>query len=113
MQVKLKIAMKDTQASIDENTDITKGIAKTKRNTRSSTCLTWESSPGDGCHLFLRRYMGHHDCKQKVAEALKADAIHEASQAPQQWVKIDNKIQNRSGVFYLSCAAIHLKNGSP
>ena len=30
MQVKLKIAMKDTQASIDENTDITKGIAKTK-----------------------------------------------------------------------------------
>lgn len=28
MNVKLKIAMKDTQASIDENTDITKGIAK-------------------------------------------------------------------------------------
>ena len=56
-------------------------------------------------------YMGHHDCKQKVAEALKADAIHEASQALQQWVKIDNKYKT-GPAFYLPCAAIHLKNGS-
>lgn len=35
-------------------------------------------------------HMGHHDCKQKVEaalKALKADAIHEASQALQRWVQ--------------------------
>lgn len=56
-------------------------------------------------------YMGHHDCKQKVAAALKADAIHEASQALQRWVAIDPKYKT-DPAFYLSCAVIHLKNGS-
>lgn len=56
-------------------------------------------------------YMGHHDCKQKVVAALKDDAIHEASQTLQRWVKIDHKYKT-DPAFYLSCAAIHLKNGS-
>lgn len=65
-----------------------------------------------GISLFwMGWYMGQHNFKQEVRDALKADATHQASLALANWARIDPKYKN-DPVFYASCAVIHLKNGN-